>query len=273
MGTLDVPGAKLNYQVTGSGPLLVLIPGARGDGNIFAPLAQRLASRFSVLSYDRRGCAGSRLDGPQDYSHRLETDADDVARLIRHAGDGPAVVFGSSSGALVALQVLALHPEVVGTLAAHEPPAMTLLPDSDHWLAFVQEIYDTYKATGMQPALEKFLTSMMSDSDREMLKQNAGRGDMTQMARDFDYWFEHELRQYPATVFDMGALQAGAGRTMFIAGVDTGELLPHRIAVLFAQKLGAPLHVLPGGHLGYVTRAEDFAGSLASKLAKHSADA
>ena len=60
---------------------------------------------------------------------------------------------------------------------------------------------------------------------------------------------------------------------MFIAGEDTTGLVPHKAAVLFAQKLGAPLHVLPGGHLGYVTRAEGFAGLLASKFAKHSADA
>lgn len=266
MSTLEVPGAKLNYQVVGSGPLLVLIPGARGDGTIYQPLAHSLSPQFSVLTYDRRGCAGSSLDGPQDYARRLQTDAGDVARLVQHAGAGPAAVFGSSSGALVALEVLARHPETVGTLAAHEPPAMKLLPDSRTWLAFVQEIYDTYHADGLQPALGKFLTSMMSESDREMLKRNAGREDRAQMARDFDYWFEHELRQYPATDFDMAALRAGAGRTMFIAGEETADLVPHRIAVIFARELGAPLHVLPGGHVGYVTHADGFAYALAALL-------
>lgn len=264
MSTLEVPGAKLNYQTVGSGPLLVLIPGARGDGTIYHPLSHALAPQFSVLTYDRRGYAGSSLDGPQDYTCRLETDADDVACLIQDAGAEPAIVFGSSSGAIVALDIVTRHPEVVGTLVAHEPPAMKLLPDSGRWLAFVNDIYETYRADGLQPAMGKFLMSMMSESDREMLKQNAGQGDMARMARDFGYWFERELRQYPATDFDMAALQACAGHTMFIAGEDTADLLPHKIAVAFAQKLGVPLHVLPGGHIGYVTRADEFAHALAA---------
>jgi hypothetical protein len=32
MSTLNVPGAQLSYEVSGSGPLLILIPGARGVG-------------------------------------------------------------------------------------------------------------------------------------------------------------------------------------------------------------------------------------------------
>ena len=263
MSVLDVPGARLSYQVAGSGPLLVLIPGARGTGAIFQPLAHHLAPHFSVLTYDRRGYAGSSLDGPQDLSRRLETDAGDVALLVQHAGGGPAAVFGSSSGAIVALEVLVRHLEVVGTLIAHEPPAMTVLPDSARWLAFVQDVYDTYKSAGAQPAMGKFLMSMMSQSDRDTLKANAGRGDPAQVARDTDYWFEHELRQYPATTFDMPALRAGAGRAAFVAGEDTADLVPHQIAVAFAQELGTPLHVLPGGHIGYVTEAERFAHALA----------
>ena len=45
MSTLDVPGARLGYQVAGEGPLLVLIAGMRGSGPIYHPLAQHLASR------------------------------------------------------------------------------------------------------------------------------------------------------------------------------------------------------------------------------------
>ncbi len=32
MSTLKVPGAQLSYEVSGSGLLLILIPGARGEG-------------------------------------------------------------------------------------------------------------------------------------------------------------------------------------------------------------------------------------------------
>ena len=265
--TLELPGAKLRYSVAGDGQLVILIPGARGDGTIYTALAQHLGPKFRVLIYDRRGYAGSSLDGEQDYAHRLERDADDVAGLINHEGGGKAVVFGSSSGAIVALEVLVRHPDLVSTLIAHEPPAMALLPDATEQLAFVQDIYDTYKSAGMQPAMGKFLMSMMSAGDREMLRNAAGHGDMVQMTRDFDYWFEHELRQYPAKQFDMAALRTGAGRIVFIAGADTTGLVPHKTAELFAEKLTATLKVFPGGHLGYVTASKNFAANLAGLIA------
>jgi pimeloyl-ACP methyl ester carboxylesterase len=127
MSTLNVPGAQLFYEVNGAGPLLILIPGASGTGESFRLLAPHLTSRYQVVIYDRRGFSRSSLDGSQDYHHRLATDADDVRRLIEHMSDQLAIVFGSSSGAIVALEVLIHAPSRVQTLVAHEPPAVLLL--------------------------------------------------------------------------------------------------------------------------------------------------
>src|SRR5260370_15194269 len=129
MNILKVPGAQLSYEVTGSGPLLILIPGAAGTGEVFRPLAHALISHYQVVTYDRRGFSRSSLDGPQDYDHRLATDADDVWRLIEHLTNQPATVFGSSSGALVALEVLIHAPTFVQMGVAHDPPPVALLPD------------------------------------------------------------------------------------------------------------------------------------------------
>ena len=267
MATLPVPAAVINYSMSGDGPLLVLIAGARGSGSIYQPLARHLSKNFRVLTYDRRGYGGSVLDGDQDYSRRLQTDADDVAWLIAQEGNGPALVFGSSSGAIVALEVLTRHPEAVRLLLAHEPPALSLLPQAERAreAAFLQQMYELYRAEGLRPAIGKFLMSMMSASDRETLTAAAGQADAAQTARDFGYWFEHELRQYPMTTFDLEALSARAGLA-FIAGQDTGDLLPHRIAVRFADQVGAPLHVLPAGHVGYVTCPAEFAHGLEALL-------
>src|SRR5699024_7200705 len=68
-------------------------------------------------TYDRRGFSRSPLVGPQDYNDRLATDADDVTRLIEHHGES-ATVFGTSSGAVIALTVLPRHPNRVSSLAA-----------------------------------------------------------------------------------------------------------------------------------------------------------
>ena len=63
MSILDVPGARLYHESVGSGPPLVLIPGGNGTAHIFGPIAQHLAQRYTVTSYDRRGYARSQLDG------------------------------------------------------------------------------------------------------------------------------------------------------------------------------------------------------------------
>ncbi len=95
MGTLKVPGVQLFYEVSGSGPLLILIPGARGDGAVFRPLAHHLSAQYQVVTYDRRDFSRSSLAGPADDDHRLATDADDVRRLIEHLTGQPATVLAT----------------------------------------------------------------------------------------------------------------------------------------------------------------------------------
>jgi pimeloyl-ACP methyl ester carboxylesterase len=131
--TLKVPGAQLFYERSGNGPLLILIPGASGTGESFRPLAPHLISQYQVVTYDRRGFSRSSLDEPADDEHRLATDADDVRRLIEQLTDQPALVFGNSSGAIVALEVLNRSPEQVQTVVAHEPPVVSGLSDAAKW--------------------------------------------------------------------------------------------------------------------------------------------
>src|SRR5215467_177864 len=56
--TLKVPGASLYYEVTGSGPVLLMISGAPADAGAFAAIAAQLADRYTVVTYDWRGDAG-----------------------------------------------------------------------------------------------------------------------------------------------------------------------------------------------------------------------
>jgi pimeloyl-ACP methyl ester carboxylesterase len=61
--TLQVPGATLYYEVSGSGPMLLLIPGGPADAGVFADLAGFLADRYTVVAYDPRGNSRSVTDG------------------------------------------------------------------------------------------------------------------------------------------------------------------------------------------------------------------
>ncbi len=262
MSTLEVPGARLFYETHGSGPLLLMIPGATGDANAFKKVTEHLATQCTVVTYDRRGFSRSQLDGPQDYEHRLETDADDVRHLIEHVSDAPATLFGSSSGAIVALAVLTRHPSVVQTLVAFEPAAVRILPDGQQWVDFFFGLYDRYRACGIEPALKEFREHTFAESDWPVMAR-AREAQYSEYARaNATYWFEHELRQYPAVALDLDALKAHADRIVPVAGRESRGHLCYAVSQELRKRLGRDVIELPGGHVGYVTHAAEFATGL-----------
>lgn len=94
-------GTSIAYEQIGEGPALVLVDGAlchRASGPN-KPLANRLASRFTVFTYDRRG----RGDSDDHGSYAIDREIEDLEAVIDSAG-GKAFVYGISSGAALALE-------------------------------------------------------------------------------------------------------------------------------------------------------------------------
>ncbi|MCY1029348.1 alpha/beta fold hydrolase, partial [Mammaliicoccus sciuri] len=99
MNTLKLQGANLNYYKVGEGPVLILVPGANGTGDIFLPLAEQLKDRFTVVAVDRRDYGNSELTEPlperaqnPDDDYRVKRDAQDVAELAKHLTDEPVYI-------------------------------------------------------------------------------------------------------------------------------------------------------------------------------------
>jgi pimeloyl-ACP methyl ester carboxylesterase len=263
---LDVPGARLYYEVRGEGPLLVMVPGKGGTVNSAAPVVGELSGHYQVVAYHRRGYSLSRLVGAQDYRHRLATDADDVRRLIEHLGAEPATVFGSSSGAIVALELLTRRPDVVGTVVAHEPPAVRLLSDGERWVDFFDDVYDTYRRSGVDPALEQFAAGTG-------IPQGGPPPPPDPTVCSFDaannvYWFERELRQYPRVRLDVDRLAAHADQLMLAGGRESTQDVAYQPNTVLAERLDKPIVNLPGGHLGFITHPTEFARELLAALGR-----
>ena len=127
MATANVNGVELYYEVTGAGPRLVLTHGSWTDGSGWAPSVQRLAERFEVVTWDRRGHSRSQ-DG--DGAGSRAEDAADLAGLIEHLGGGMVHVVGNSYGAIVTLTLMIDRPDLVASAAIHEPPLFSLLEGS-----------------------------------------------------------------------------------------------------------------------------------------------
>jgi len=265
----DVPGASLYYETVGAGPLLLMIPGANGDTTVFTPISQYLSHRFTVVLYDRRGYSRSELRGDQDYERKLEVDADDACLLIQHLANEPAFVFGSSSGAIVAIQLLLRHPSVVHTLIPHEPPAVRLLgePDASKWVSFFADVYDTYRKEGIRQSMDKFAAGVLSEEEASRMKERrAGNSDAENAVRNLTYWFEHELRQYPSARFDVAALDPLRKHLVLICGRESSQQMPYLPNTALATKLGLEVVDFPGAHLGYLSHPEQFAQGLVDNL-------
>jgi len=120
----------LHHEVRGAGPAVLFIPGASGDAGHFAGVAERLVDEFTVVSYDRRGSSRSpRLPAGEPMS--VAAQADDAATLIEALAIAPAMVFGTSGGGTILLELIARRPDVVRAALVHEPALIAILPESD----------------------------------------------------------------------------------------------------------------------------------------------
>jgi len=264
--TLSVPGATLYHEVRGAGPVLLLLPGGGGDAAIFDVIAAPLAERFTVVAVDPRGYSHSVLDGPP-VEQRVDVQSDDAFRLLDAvvpAGER-AYVFGGSSGAIVALDLLARHPDRLERVVAHEPPCFAILPDAAEQLAFVEEVYGLFRRDGLGPAVARFLDGIGGTlkplPDPATLPPRAAEM-MARLAANAPLMFAHELRFFTSYVPDVTALSAVSDRLVLAAGEESRGHLPHRPATVLADQLGIKLTEFPGGHSGFTDAPEAFVARL-----------
>jgi clorobiocin biosynthesis protein CloN7 len=257
--TLDVPGARLYYERRGSGPLLLMI-GSPMDSTGFAPLANALADHYTVVTYDPRGIGNSSLqDTTQDVTP--EQQADDVHRLLAALGGQPADVFGSSGGAVVGLALVTAHPDQVRTLVAHEPPVVELLPDKARVRAQIQDIYDTYRAEGVDKAMQKFMAHAgLGDApgQEDAPRWEPSPEQMARMRATTEHFLAHLLRQTTRYRPDIEALRAST-RIVVAGGTTSKGQLANRTAAALADQLGTTVVDFPGDHGGFLALPEQCA--------------
>ena len=108
-------GANISYFSMGSGPSVIVIPGALSVAADYAEFAQELARNFAVHVIERRGRG---LSSPQGDGYSMIKERDDVLALQQHTG--AAFLVGHSFGGLVALESARSNPSL-SKVAVYEP--------------------------------------------------------------------------------------------------------------------------------------------------------
>ncbi|WP_165825642.1 alpha/beta fold hydrolase [Actinomycetospora cinnamomea] len=239
-------GTELHHEVRGTGPPVLLVMGATGDGGHFDALADALADEFTVVTYDRRGNGRSPVP-PHWTTTSPEEQADDAAALLDALGMRPAAVFGTSSGGNFALCLLVRHPRCVSGAVLHEPGLFALLDDADAARAPMRARTGAAMATGGPPAaVEAFWRSVAGEDAWERLPV-ALRERLRASAATL---FEVELGTYELYLPD-DAILAAVGVPVTVLVSSDGDPVRAEISARLARRLGVDVAMTPGGHAAY----------------------
>ena len=258
--TLEVPGAVLRYDVRQSEPaggaVLVMIGSPMGAAG-FATLATHFTDH-TIVTYDPRGVERSQRT-EADLEVTPEMHAADVRAVIEAAGGGPVDMFASSGGAVVALALVGAHPDLVGTLVAHEPPSVSLLPDADHALAACRAVHATYQQRGLGAGMAHFivLVSLRGPVPAEFASQPGPDPAMFGMPT-VDDGTRNDLMLgsniLTVTRFRPDADRLRSASTRIVVGVGAGSNgeIAHRGGSAVADLLGVSAVEFPGDHGGFL---------------------
>ncbi|MEV5146380.1 alpha/beta hydrolase [Streptomyces sp. NPDC052727] len=225
-----------HHDVTGRGPVLLLVPGGAGHPMGLGPLTERLAARFTVVTYDPLGLAHGRLGHPVA-EQRVADWSEGARRVLDEVlpEGATASVFGTSSGGIAVLDLLARYPGRLAHVVAHEPPCVTVLPDG---AARRAELIEQLDGPGRPPAEGGSATPM-------------------------GVFLAHVLRPFTAYA---PALTPPQGRLTLAAGAASRGQLLYRTAEFLAARTGCAFTEFPGGHLGTLDHPVEFADSLTETL-------
>jgi acetyltransferase/esterase len=282
-------GADLYFERRGAGPPLLMIAGGGGDGGGYGPLANELAVDYTVLTYDRRGNSRSPLHHDPTEISMAEQSGDAVA-VLKACGFGSGLIFGSSGGATIALDLAASHPQAVDAVVAHEPPLPRVLPDADRYLAPYDEIARILAVEGWRAAFRRFEectahvppdklpATMAVLLDPASFLQPGPHLDLLQrLSGNWEYMTRFEIQPFIRYLPDLDQIAANGTRVALAAGRDTialarqddlGQDPFHRPCVAIAERLDAEFAEFPGGHAAAVEVPGPFAAPLRGLLGR-----
>ena len=203
-------GTRIAYETAGHGQAALIVLGALNARKSGTKLAKLLASKFTAVTYDRRG----RGDSADSASYSPEREVEDIAALIDAIG-GPVALYGHSSGAALAIAAAVKLRKQVTKLAIYEAPYSL----DSHARKTAKEYY---------VALKKTLSSGHNGDAVALFVRSVGVSDkQIQAMRQMPMWKGLE-KLAPTLVYDSEVLGKGhALPAALLSRVRTPTLVMH----------------------------------------------
>lgn len=248
----QTPGL-IDYQETGDGPTLVLVPGSCSTGAAWRPVMSHLQSRFRCVTTSLLGYGGTaERRTPGDAEICLEREV--IESVIRRAG-GPVHLVGHSFGGLVALAVALRGRVSLLSLTIAEAPAVDILRETGE-----AEHYDTFR--GMSRAYAEAFRRGESDAIARMIDFYGGEGTFAawpQRVRDYavettpanllDWESAYGLRLTPASLASVKVPTLVMwGEKSHPAARRANELLSHHMARTEHAEISGASHFMIATH-------------------------
>jgi pimeloyl-ACP methyl ester carboxylesterase len=261
MITVDTTtNGRLYWEARGNGRPVLLIAGTPGDAGQFERVAGALADEHLVVTYDRRGTSRSlRLPGWQSTS--AAEQADDAADVLSSVGVADAMVFGTSNGAAVALELAVRHPDRVTGLLLHEPPLLSVMSDPQPVAAAIGSLVgEAMEAGGPAAALAAFLSFAFGD---EVVAGWTSEF-RDRMLANADMVFAVELPAFQSYQPDPDAIGRIAKPAHIVVGKQQGLPFFREVADWLAHHLGTDVIDGPGAHGPQFTHPSELASLIQS---------
>lgn len=257
MPIASVNGISLNYQVKGTGDLVVLIMGTGSPGRVWElhQVPALLQAGYRVCYFDNRGIAPSSESIGGITIDDLVADTAALIELIRD-GDETAIVVGTSMGSRVAQELTLRRPELVRKavfLAGHArlDEFQKTLGEGERALADAK--------TALPPKYAAAVTAVMNLSPTTLADSRA--------ARDWLDLFEFSVAPTAPGVraqlgmdetFDRAAAYGKIAVPCLAVGFEHDRMIPAYLSAELAKSIPDAQYVeIPDvGHYGYLERPD-----------------
>ena len=265
---VDVSGGSLEYSVRGEGEPVLLIHGSVYADVFENMVSQPVLSNFQLITYHRRGYAGStRATAP----FTLEQQAADVIALLDRIGAQRAHLVGHSYGGSVALQVARQYPRRVASMVLLEAAVPAMSPPDPKVMEGAQRAGELYGQGNARGAIQHF-SNVIAPGSWEAMTAAGATAMQEQAVADAGTFFEIELpalTQWQFGVQEAGTLQIPA--LVVVGGNSAAGFKAGQAALLRALPLAQEKVIDGVGHALQMEQPAAVAQTIAEFIRKHPA--